>query len=1716
MERKRFWEQTWLGLRALAVITVTLLTTMTAWAEEITINLGEGRGTAIFSEASLVFSKCEALEVGYSFDIPLEVMTRSKAYGGVVMQNYTATLDNGVTVDGTLTGEIVAASSQTYTYTVTKNEMTRRPVGVSTARTRTTDSGSAEIATWSGFRKGAASFTFDDGAPSHVSDAGPLFKQYGYKATFNLVYNWNPNWSGFQGLADEGHEIASHSNSHGNNMSGEEASSKNNIKGKINQKYGVITVAYPNCNVPNESAVLQNYIVGRICNGSWQGMSDNMGKDGPSNWAKTPAIMTGAEGQIKSTNDFTSQMQKVIQSNGWVAFLTHGFQGKNNGSATYSPTDINAIKGALNWAQQNDKDIWVAPMGHVAMYIKERKASNIEPQDGGAANTMSFKLTHTIADNVSKYDYPLSIRVRSDWTMVEVTQGDTELESKIDGGYIYFDAIPNGGTIIVKNTSSPPPYFVDLDNINLSVPENTPKAKAGQIKGKDDENDSFTFDITGGTAQDLFDIGLTTGNVTMKNGVEPFDYEAWKELDTKYVIVVDLCDKRATTFNTNLCSQAKFEVSVTDVNEKPYFTNQSDVISIAEGAAVSTDAITYADPDKYTEEFLNNELVIIGGDSELFELTSDGNIKPKEGAVIDKGEHKIEVRVRDANKDGDENYVYPDLYNDKTFKIRYYVTGVDYLDWDDTERMFVKKNTATDDNDANDKVYVLQGTETTLGQVGNETWYVCNTPATDTYPDGLVYQDQVAFSGNVHLILVDGCKMTVGNAFSSIGSSAIAPAIADLTIYGQTDGSGTLAAYGMYQGIYSFGGSLTINGGNIYARGVDNGIYLQSSTLTINGGQVNAIADNNNGINSDKNDITINGGKVQAVGGNEGIKKNSGKIILGWRNPDDYIFANTYNCGTGSLMTAAGQRFLAYSPKISYGNPGFDLADTENEASYVVGEANTTAATAIGSGISLIDPSSSYTIAGKTLRPLASVESDGNGGTTCSPGYLLGIEPDGITPVGKAEPDVKIGSTPYYIYKAGSENETVALSVPNFGQKGAEFSETVDDAAITDPADAAVTVADGAATAALPWTGAHDVFITGARYYDTDVSYLEWSDTDKKLVSKNTEDLSNTATKVYILTGGDATTLPGGWYVAKDWNTNSSVNGGTDALYTGTLKFTGDTHIILADGANMSIGTEQSPIVGNGIEVVNASLAIYAQSTEDDKGKLDILTPKNYRSINIFSTDTDTGITINGGDITCVTDSKDCIHVESTNGATSVTINGGDVNCTTTYSAGIYADSSTGASSVTINGGNVNCTATYSAGILAYSSDGASSVTISGGDVDCTVSDGYGIYAESPTCASSVTIDGGTITVGDTDTDYGIFVYSGATSSVTINDGKVDLNVSETAITVWSRSTTDDAAVISIKGGKVSAKGSTGFYVYNNDNKGNVYLGWKNVDDYIITNNFDVDGGVNIVSGQYLIACDAIDGSGDALSGTLTDTEIAAIKGKYLKPAQPLPAGQKYIAYSSDEGNWKVSDADVQVYVVTGYNLATGEVSVIPIDGNEIPKGVAVIIGNKTDGNALPANLMLQGEQQLSDGAAGSISGGTLANFFVCDGTTTVGALLAAVLGGTADLSDYVLFMLSGDGIFKPVSATATSTPAKGACVLAVSKVDILTKGSLSVGGTSNARSIAIALGGETTGIEEMAQGDMQNAPSDGSWYDLQGRRLDQAPKAKGVYIRNGILVVIK
>ena len=50
---------------------------------------------------------------------------------------------------------------------------------------------------------------------------------------------------------------------------------------------------------------------------------------------------------------------------------------------------------------------------------------------------------------------------------------------------------------------------------------------------------------------------------------------------------------------------------------------------------------------------------------------------------------------------------------------------------------------------------------------------------------------------------------------------------------------------------------------------------------------------------------------------------------------------------------------------------------------------------------------------------------------------------------------------------------------------------------------------------------------------------------------------------------------------------------------------------------------------------------------------------------------------------------------------------------------------------------------------------------------------------------------------------------------------------------------------------------------------------------------------------------------------------------------------------------------------------------------------------------------------------------------------------------------------------------------------------------------------------GDTTGIEDV-RGLMSDGRSEGAWYDLNGRKLQQKPTRKGVYLNNGHKVVIK
>ena len=163
----------------------------------------------------------------------------------------------------------------------------------------------------------------------------------------------------------------------------------------------------------------------------------------------------------------------------------------------------------------------------------------------------------------------------------------------------------------------------------------------------------------------------------------------------------------------------------------------------------------------------------------------------------------------------------------------------------------------------------LDGTESTLGEDGQETWYFVGT--------GISYSDRISCYGDVHIILADGKTMTINSDGICIEVNG------SLTIYGQAKGTGTLNVTSGIQGIFSPKGDITISGGTVKATCTfGNGISTYRGTITISGGTVNATATGDNaGIYTNSGTITISGGTVTATGGNgAGIYTESGTITI--------------------------------------------------------------------------------------------------------------------------------------------------------------------------------------------------------------------------------------------------------------------------------------------------------------------------------------------------------------------------------------------------------------------------------------------------------------------------------------------------------------------------------------------------------------------------------------------------------------------------------------------------------------------------------------------------------------------------------------------------------------------------------------------------------------------------------------------------------------------
>ena len=179
--------------------------------------------------------------------------------------------------------------------------------------------------------------------------------------------------------------------------------------------------------------------------------------------------------------------------------------------------------------------------------------------------------------------------------------------------------------------------------------------------------------------------------------------------------------------------------------------------------------------------------------------------------------------------------------------------------------------------------------------------------------------------------------------------------------------------------------------------------------------------------------------------------------------------------------------------------------------------------------------------------------------------------------------------------------------------------------------------------------------------------------------------VKRTHTNPTVLTNS-MTSLSAGWYVVENTVTDGD---GIDVSFSSVLILSGDVHIILADGAEMSINSDTDGIDAS---ESSGSLTIYGQSAGTGKLSIEATGTDNDNGMGIYAHN----ISINGGIITIKSVNDGIVAISGTN----VNINGGIVTVSpiTQNNNGIYTESG----DININGGKVSVISTNTINNTTY------------------------------------------------------------------------------------------------------------------------------------------------------------------------------------------------------------------------------------------------------------------------------------------------------------------------------------------------------------------------------------------------------------------------------
>ncbi len=332
------------------------------------------------------------------------------------------------------------------------------------------DSLDVEIATWRGFAGGAASITFDDGTWDQYALGAPVLEEYGVRGTFFIISHlmnrgvWNDSgtvrrlmsWDEAAELAEAGHEIGAHGATHADlSRSGADAEyelteSRRRIEEKLSD-VEVVSMSWPYFRSTSEvRAIAEEVYIAARGGAAIPDQYRSLHETNPSSATPPDLYKINAIGvrPVDPPEDWIELAEALYAEGGWAVVTLHGIDDGSLGPPRIGWQPIRPIDLAAIIEGLQSRDLWIAPFGEVAAYIRHRERAEIELQ---ALGEHEVSVAISGDERANRVGVPLTVRLSA---RDEVGAIPIELVGGLAAD------LPSGRDLVVEVTPNSEPLII--------------------------------------------------------------------------------------------------------------------------------------------------------------------------------------------------------------------------------------------------------------------------------------------------------------------------------------------------------------------------------------------------------------------------------------------------------------------------------------------------------------------------------------------------------------------------------------------------------------------------------------------------------------------------------------------------------------------------------------------------------------------------------------------------------------------------------------------------------------------------------------------------------------------------------------------------------------------------------------------------------------------------------------------------------------------------------------------------------------------------------------------------------------------------------------------------------------------------------------------------------------------------------------------------------